>query len=111
MSGDLYDGTARALSEGWGVAPNPDAPGQDDDTNWRLLREALEERLSWLMKHDMGKLTTAMYLLDVPERHYHVAMGQPGVEGKARALAELVLVRETERMRTRLYYSRRRQLE
>lgn len=94
--------TQRALIANWGMTP---APVTEDDLNRRLILGALVERITHLFKHDYNRLLTALYMLDVPEGRYRTALAQPELAGKAQALAELILERETARVRTWLYYA------
>lgn len=94
--------TQRALVRNWGTAP---APVADDDLNRRMLLEALVERILHLFKYDYNKLLTALYMLDVPEARYRTALQQPDLAAKAQMLAELILDRETARVRSWLFYA------
>lgn len=94
--------TQRALISNWGMAP---APVAEDELSRRLLLEALVERILHLFKYDYNKLLTALYMLDVPESRYRTALQQPDAAAKAHALAELILDRETARVRSWLFYA------
>ena len=94
MDPDKYEVTARALSDHWGVQPREAEEARDDRA---LLLDAIQERVVDLIHRDFDKLRTALYRLDVPEDRYKAAWNQPGLEAKARAIAELILERETEK--------------
>lgn len=81
------------------------SPRPEKDLNWELLLEALEERITDLMINNPRKLTTAVYLLDISERRYQEAMRRPGIAQKARALAEIILERESEKIALRRRYA------
>lgn len=95
--------TQTALVANWDVVPVGEA---EDDLNWQLLVEALAERIGWLLRHNLDKLMSALYRLDVPERRYREAMGLASTEAKAVALAEAILDRETEKIAMRRKYAR-----
>jgi hypothetical protein len=94
--------TQEALETNWDVAPLGKAP---EDLNRQMLLEALEERITYLLKHNPEKLLTALYLLDVSEKRHREAMAEPTTQTKARALAELILLRESEKIETRKKYA------
>lgn len=66
---------------------------------------ALTERVQYMIDNDYKKLLTALYLLDIAEARFRKAMALPKIEYAARALAELILDREIEKMRSREKYS------
>jgi hypothetical protein len=96
----------RALVQQWGIWPLGPS---------RLAREALIEelgrRVDFLLRHDLERLMTSMYLLDVPEEKFAEAVRRPAHEGPARILAEIILEREVEKMQTRQQYTRRERTE
>lgn len=95
--------TQNALVTNWHVRP---AGVCDEDLNWQLLLEALEERIIYLLKHKLEKLLTALYLLDISEQVHQEAMRAPTLEEKARHLAEAILARESEKIVTRRKYAK-----
>ncbi|MFP4500769.1 MAG: hypothetical protein ACLFTT_07200 [Candidatus Hydrogenedentota bacterium] len=94
MDPEKYEVTARALSDRWGVHPGA---AEETRENRELLLDAIQERVADLIKRDFDKLRIALYRLDVPEDRYKAAWDQPGLDAKARAIAELILERETEK--------------
>ncbi len=110
MEEDNFAAAREVLQQQWEVTV---APRPDRDMNWELLLEALTERISDLMLNNPRKLTTAVYLLDISERRYQDAMRRPGIAQKARALAEIILERESEKIALRQRYARepRKRLE
>ena len=101
---DLFD-TQRALTKRWEIVPVSDQP---EDLNWELLLEALEERITYLFEHNLEKLLSSLYLLDISEQRSEQAMSQPTLKAKARALAEAILDRESEKILTRKKYAGKR---
>ncbi len=99
----------QALSESlvrqWGIWPLGPS---------RLEREALIEelgrRVDFLLRHDLDRLMTSMYMLDVPEEKFAEAVQRPPHERPARILAEIILEREVEKMQTRQRYARKERL-
>lgn len=109
MEREQFDVTVKALEDRWGMGSVP-APVADQDDR-ELLLDALEERVVALIHRDFDKLRTAMYRLDVPEAQFKAALGEPGLKAKARALAAIILERETRKVETWLRYATAQQRE
>ncbi len=94
----------------WNIVPCSDT---EEDADWRILREALAERVERLLTRNTEKLLAALYLLDIPEHRYHEAMGQPTLGDQASALAQIILEQESEKIEMRKKYggSARPQIE
>lgn len=107
MEREQYDVTVKALSDRWGVKNMPAPAAEKDDRE--LLLEALQERVVALIHRDFDKLRTALYRLDVPEVEYKAALDQPDLKSKARALAEIILERETRKVETWMKYAAEQQ--
>jgi len=101
--GELLE-TQEVLVADWGVVPLAEA---EEDLNWRLLLEALAERIAWLLRSNPDKLVNAMYVLDIPEARYGQAMREPTTEAKALSLAQAILERESEKIAMRRKYANR----
>jgi len=95
--------TRAVLVANWGVVPDT---GTGEDLNWKLLREALAERIAWLLRYNPDKLVNAMYVLDVSESRYGRAMQERSTEAKSLALAQVILERESEKIAMRKKYAR-----
>lgn len=110
MDEQHFSATRDVLQRQWDVAVSSIPQG---DMHWELLLEALEERISDLLRNNPRKLITAVYLLDISERRYQEAMKSPGIARKARALAEIILERESEKiiMRQRFSGEARKRIE
>ena len=102
-----YDVTVKALHDRWGVDAMPAPEANADDRE--LLLDALEERVVALIHRDFDKLRTALYRLDVPEAQYKAAFDRPDLKSKARALAEIILDRETQKAETWMRYAAEQQ--
>lgn len=84
----------------WGMRPVGLQPlGRD------AIIEELVRRVAYLLEHDLDKLMSYMYILDVPEEKFADAIQRPPHEYPERLLAEVILEREIERMHTWRRYS------
>ncbi len=101
MDEDL-EATCAVLKDQWSVRPPAVA---DADLNWELLIEALAERIAILLEENPRKLLTALYVLDIAEWRFKEAMTGPTLQARARSLAQTILERETEKIRTRRKYA------
>lgn len=90
------------LTEQWSVAPPTVA---DAELNWELLLDALAERIEVLLEDHPRKLLTALYVLDISERRFKEDMTAPTPRARARALAQTILERETQKILTRRQYA------
>src|SRR5690606_7831532 len=84
--------------QSWNIA------ARDTDLTQDSVRDSLVDRVRFLLKHDFEKLTSALYILDVPEARFNEAMSADGLEAKARALADAIWERELEKLHTRRRY-------
>lgn len=95
------DATQEALVQNWSIVPvAPESEGFGREA----LLEALRHRILYLIQHDFNKLMTAMYILDVSEDRFKTAMATPGLDNAAKAVAEVVLEREMQKVLTRQKY-------
>lgn len=76
----------------------------------RLDRNAIREKLAILIAHLMQnnfeKLCQAMYRLDVSESKFDQVMNEKPIEEIPYAVADLVIEREMQKVRTRIMYKR-----
>ncbi|MDP2721593.1 MAG: hypothetical protein Q8O72_02445 [Bacteroidales bacterium] len=76
-----------------------------------LDRTALEKRLSAfirdLIENDFSKLHTMIYRHDVNEARFALALKETTIELQARAIAQLVIERELQKIETRKLYKRK----
>ena len=91
----------RALVQQWDIAPVG-----EERVDWDALLDALGRRVEFLLKHDLERLMTAMYQIDVSEERFSEAVQRPQKDRPARAIAELILEREIEKMESRKRYAR-----
>jgi len=98
--GDMDD-VHQQLVQLWGMRPVGLLPlGRD------AIIEELVRRVAYLLQHDLDRLMSYMYILDVPEEKFADAIQRPAHEYPERLLAEVILEREIERMHTWRRYSK-----
>lgn len=69
------------------------------------LREFLTAQIRQLLDHDLHQLLNAMYRIDIPERRLREILELADPDKIASDLAEAVIGREFEKIRTRSHYS------
>ncbi len=69
------------------------------------LEIALAERVYYLIEHDLERLFSILYRLDVNEQKVHNALKLENIIPPALAIARLIINRQKEKARTRLLYS------
>ncbi len=102
---DLAD-LQKALIQTWNVLTP-----RDRSLTRENVHDSLVDRVKFLLKHDFDRLTSAMYILDVSEKRFNDAMAAEGLDGKAEALADVIWVRELEKLHLRRQYKHRRSIE
>jgi hypothetical protein len=71
-----------------------------------LIREKLAYLIAYLMQNHFEKLCQAMYRLDVSEKKFDEAMHQAELAEIPYVLADLVIEREMQKIRTRILYKK-----
>ena len=71
-----------------------------------MIREKLAILIAHLMQSNFEKLCQAMYRLDVSEAKFDRVMNEKPVEEIPYAVADLVIEREMQKVRTRIMYKR-----
>ncbi|MCH7959221.1 MAG: hypothetical protein IID08_03750 [Candidatus Hydrogenedentes bacterium] len=94
------------LARTWGVSTTPSSPAAYDE-----LRDRLIARVAFMLRHDYERLLSSLYLLDVCERDLRAALETSGDAEQAKALAQLILDRETEKVESRKKYLRERSVD
>ena len=69
-----------------------------------FLRARLSEIINYLIDNDYGRLLNAMYRLDISENLFREAFDKLKGEEVASRLADLVIEREMEKIKTRMKY-------
>lgn len=98
--GSTPEGVRHALVQQWNVPLRP------DEHDWEVLRQRLTERVRFLLDHDLNRLMTGLYLLDVPESACHAALTAPKAVDASLQLADAILAREAEKAETRRRFTR-----
>ncbi len=99
MDKQNLDDLRHALVQSWNVQLGHEPDGD-------ALLDSLTHRVAFLMKHDYEGLLNGLYLLDISEQKFSYAVEMSNNADKARALAELILDREIEKMESRRHYKR-----
>jgi hypothetical protein len=98
---DTHDSLQKEIVQRWNIPT-------DTGLMHHELLEALAKQVSRLIDSDINRLMTAMYTLDIDELRFADAMRLPGKDMVARAVAELILEREIQKMETRRQYEAER---
>jgi len=70
------------------------------------IREKLSVLIAYLMEHHFEKLCQAMYRLDVSEAKFDKVLNNNALEQIPGAIADLVIEREMQKVRTRMMHKR-----
>lgn len=71
-----------------------------------FFHQKLSELISYLLENDMHRLLNAMYRLDVSEAKFHEAMQAESKEKAVSSIADLILEREMQKVKTRQHYKK-----
>lgn len=80
-------------------------PGGHPELNF--IHEKLELVINHMLEHNFEKLCNAMYRLDVSERKFHEVLTGTAPEVIGSRLADLVIEREMQKVRTREMYRKK----
>ena len=97
---DLQD-VHRTLVQQWGIWPLG-----EKQIAWDAILDELGRRVEFLLKHDFERLMSCMYMIDISEQRFSEAVKSPEKDRPARAIAQLILEREVEKMESRKRYTR-----
>jgi len=78
----------------------------DESVDLDTLHKKLALLVAYLMENDMHRLLNAMYRLDVSEIKFHEAMQSMSREEAAMRIADLIIEREMQKVKTRLHYKK-----
>jgi hypothetical protein len=81
---------------------------KEEHIDLSTLHEKLSMLVAYLMEHDMHRLLNAMYRLDVSEARFHAAMQSDSKQEAAIRIADLIIEREMQKVKTRLHYRKHR---
>ena len=80
------------------------SPGEYETLNRQTLEERLVLFIKDLLEHDVSRLVLLIYRHDVNEASFNRALGEPGIDRQAQAIAGLVIDRELQKIETRKRY-------
>lgn len=80
----------------------------EENPDLNLFHDRLKNLIAYLLDHDIHRLLNAMYRLDVSEARFHEAMQSMDKEEAASNIADLVIEREMQKVKTRLHYRKYR---
>lgn len=99
---------AGLISKNWGGnEENMMVPVGGLDRN--LIRERLAIMIGNLMQNDFGKLCQAMYRIDISESRFHQVLTEEPAGEIPYLLADLVIERELQKIKTRIMHKRKEQ--
>ena len=97
---DLQD-VHRALVQHWGLWPLG-----EKRIAWDAILDELGRRVDFMLRHDFDRLMSCMYMIDISERRFSEAVNLPEKDRPSRAIAQLILEREIQKMESRKHYTR-----
>lgn len=100
MGSNDLESVQHALVQAWNLRP---AEGPDGE---QALFEALARRIEFLLRHDLDRLMTGLYVLDIPEAEFRACLAQPYTAAAARSLAQAIIAREREKAAARERFRR-----
>lgn len=80
----------------------------EEKIDLNILHKKLSILVAYLLENDMHRLLNAMYRLDVSEAKFHQAMQSDSKENAAFRIADLIIEREMQKVKTRLHYKKHR---
>ncbi len=80
-------------------------PESEDILNEPALLDLFTERIEEMIRHDLGLLLSSLYRLDVLEHKIQAVLQSPDIP-TARGLAQLIIDRQKEKIKTRKEYSK-----
>ena len=97
----FYEDVARLVNKDIGSESSPVIVVPDQGLSQNMIREKLIGVIQYLLENNFEKLCNAMYRLDVSERKFHEVLTTNSPENIASQLADLVIDREMQKVRTR----------
>jgi len=80
----------------------------DESIDLNTLHKKLSLLVAFLLENDMHRLLNAMYRLDVSEQKFHNAMLSESKQEAAIHIADLIIEREMQKVKSRLHYRKHR---
>jgi hypothetical protein len=100
----FYIEVARLAEKDLEREPESFLPEKQNALDHGMLKQRLEEVISFMLENEFEKLCNAMYRLDVSERLFNRAINETPKEAIPSVLAELVIEREMQKVKTRRLY-------
>jgi hypothetical protein len=80
----------------------------EEAVDLNTIHKKLGILIIYLIENDMHRLLNALYRLDVSEPRFHDAMNSGSTEEAASLIADLIIEREMQKVKTRLHYRKYR---
>lgn len=78
----------------------------EESVDLNTIHKKLGMLVAYLLENDMHRLLNAMYRLDVSEAKFHDAMQAESKEEAISQIANLIIEREMQKVKTRLHYKK-----
>lgn len=101
---DFYEEVARLVVKDLERDPGSFLPEQKSGIDRNMLKQKLIEVISHMLDNEFEKLCNAMYRLDVSEELFHKALNETPKDVVPAVIAELVIERELQKVKTRRLY-------
>lgn len=100
----FYHEVARLAEKDLEREPESLLPERQTLPDHNTLKQKLEEVIAYMLDNEFEKLCNAMYRLDVSEKLFHRALNETAKDAVPAVLAELVIERELQKVKTRRLY-------
>jgi hypothetical protein len=100
----FYHEVARLAEKDLEREPESLLPERQALPDRNILKQKLEEVIAYMLDNEFEKLCNAMYRLDVSEKLFHRALNETAKDAVPAVLAELVIERELQKVKTRRLY-------
>jgi len=100
----FYEEVARLAVKDLERDPVSFLPEKQSSLDRNMLKQKLEEVISYMLENEFEKLCNAMYRLDVSEKLFHRALNETPKDVVPAVIAELVIDRELQKVKTRRLY-------
>lgn len=105
MSENIIYETIKLLSSDLEIDHSYFPVSSNEDDVWAKMRSIVAEKVFYLMENDVEQLKYILYRLDINERKVKTVLAEAPFGEAAAGIAELILIREMEKARTRQQYS------
>ncbi|OWY22834.1 hypothetical protein C7N43_23590 [Sphingobacteriales bacterium UPWRP_1] len=87
----------------------PDAPPEKQSNTSEAFRNWLAGVIAWKIENDLEAFLQALYRLDIPEKKAMLALSNQTELPPPLALADLIIEREMQKIKTRRWYKEQQQ--